>query len=67
MERPFRETFGSLGFQRSNRVKTMEPCRLFLNVSFYRKKVSADELCSLLIFIKLGIQPSAGSSGQEPR
>jgi hypothetical protein len=43
MERPFRETFGSLGFQRSNRVKTMEPCRLFLNVSFYRKKVSADE------------------------
>jgi hypothetical protein len=34
------------------------------NVGFYRKKVFADELGSLLIFIRLGIQPSAGSSNR---
>jgi hypothetical protein len=35
---------------------------MFFNVSFYRKEVFADELGSFLIFIRLGIQPSAGSS-----
>ena len=31
---------------------------MFLNVSFYRKEILADEFGSLLIFIRLGIQPS---------
>ena len=35
---------------------------MFLNVSFDRKEVFVDELISLLVFIRLGIQPSAGSS-----
>jgi hypothetical protein len=35
---------------------------MLLNVSFYRKEVFADEFGSLLIFIRLGIQPSTGSS-----
>ncbi len=37
---------------------------MFLNVSFYRKEILADEFGSLLIFIRLGIQPSTGSSGR---
>jgi hypothetical protein len=37
---------------------------MFLDVNFYRKKVLADELGGLLIFIRLGIQPSTGSSGR---
>jgi hypothetical protein len=40
----------------------VEPRRVFLNVSFERKKVFADEPGSFLIFIRLGIQPSTGSS-----
>jgi hypothetical protein len=35
---------------------------MFLNVSFYRKEILADEFGSLLIFIRLGIEPSTGSS-----
>jgi len=35
---------------------------MFLNVSSYRKEILADEFGSLLIFIRLGIQPSTGSS-----
>ena len=35
---------------------------MLFNMGFYRKEVFADELGSLLIFIRLGIQPSAGSS-----
>ena len=35
---------------------------MLFNVGFYRKEIFADELGSLLIFIRLGIQPSAGSS-----
>ena len=35
---------------------------MFLDVSFYRKEILADEFGSLLIFIRLGIQPSTGSS-----
>ena len=35
---------------------------MFLNVGFYRKEILADEFGSLLIFIRLGIQPSTGSS-----
>ena len=35
---------------------------MFLNVSFYRKKIFVDELGSFLIFIRLGIQPRASSS-----
>ena len=31
---------------------------MFLNVSFYRKEILADEFGSLLVFIRLGIQPS---------
>jgi hypothetical protein len=37
---------------------------MFFNVSFYRKKVFADELRSFLIFIGLGIQPSTSSSSR---
>lgn len=37
---------------------------MFLNVSFYRKETLADELGSLLIVRRLGIQPSTGSSGR---
>jgi len=33
-------------------------------VSFQRKEVFVDELRSLLIFIRLGIQPSTGSSSR---
>jgi hypothetical protein len=35
---------------------------MFLNVSFYRTEILADEFGSFLIFIRLGIQPSTGSS-----
>jgi len=35
---------------------------VLFDVGFYRKEVFADELGSLLIFIRLGIQPSAGAS-----
>ena len=35
---------------------------MLFNMGFYRKEVFADELGSFLIFIRLGIQPSAGSS-----
>ena len=35
---------------------------MLFNVGFYRKKVFANELGSVLIFIRLGIQPNAGSS-----
>jgi hypothetical protein len=37
---------------------------MFLDVSFYRKESLVDEFGSLLIFIRLGIQPSTGSSGR---
>jgi len=37
---------------------------MFLDVSFYRKEILAGEFGSLLIFIRLGIQPSTGSSGR---
>jgi hypothetical protein len=37
---------------------------MFLNVSFYRKEMLADEFGSFLIFIRLSIQPSTGSSGR---
>jgi len=47
-----------------DRIKAVEPCRMFLNGSFYRKETLADEFGSLLIFIRLGIQPSTGSSGR---
>lgn len=42
----------------------MEPCRVLFDVGFYGKEVFADELGSLVIFIRFGIQPSAGSSGR---
>jgi hypothetical protein len=35
---------------------------MFLDVSLYRKEVLSDELGSRLVFVGLGIQPSAGSS-----
>ena len=35
---------------------------MLFDVGFYRKEVFADEVGSLLIFIRLGIQPSASSS-----
>jgi hypothetical protein len=37
---------------------------MFLNVSFQRKEVFVDELRRLLIFVRLGIQPSTGSSSR---
>jgi len=37
---------------------------MFLDVSFYRKEILADEFGSLLISIRLGIQPSTSSSGR---
>ena len=49
---------------RPDRIKAVEPCRMFLNVSFYWKEILADEFGGLLIFIRLGIQPSTGSSGR---
>ena len=50
--------------RRPDRIKAVKPCRVFLNVSFQRKEVFVDELRSLLIFIRLGIQPSTGSSSR---
>jgi len=47
-----------------DRIKAVEPCRMFLNVRFYRKEILADEFGSLLIFIRLGTRPSTGSSGR---
>ena len=48
--------------RRPNRIEAVEPCRMLFDVGFYRQEVFADELGSLLIFIRVGIQPSAGSS-----
>lgn len=48
--------------RRPDRIEAVEPCRMLFDVGFYRKEVFADEFGSLLIFIRLGIQPSAGSS-----
>jgi hypothetical protein len=45
-----------------DRIEAVEPCRVLFNVGVYRKKVFANELGSVLIFIRLGIQPNAGSS-----
>ena len=35
---------------------------MFLDMSFYRQKILVDEICRLLIFVRLGIQPSTSSS-----
>ena len=35
---------------------------MFLDVSFDGQEVLLDELCSIAIFVGLGIQPSAGPS-----
>ena len=48
--------------RRPDRIEAVEPCRVLFDVGFHWKEVLADELGSLLIFIRLGIQPSAGSS-----
>jgi len=37
---------------------------MFLNVRFHWKEFLVDEFGSFLIFIRLGIQPSTGSSGR---
>jgi hypothetical protein len=50
--------------RRPDRTEAVEPCRVFFNVSFYRKEIFGDELGSVLIFIGLGIQPSTGSSSR---
>ena len=34
-----------------DRIEAVEPCRVLFNVGFYRKKVFANELGSVLIFI----------------
>ena len=53
---------GCEGSRRLDRIEAVEPCRVLFNVGLYRKEVFADELGSLLIFIRLGIQSSASSS-----
>jgi hypothetical protein len=42
----------------SSRINAVEPWRMFLNVSFYRKEILADEFGRLLIFRRFGIRPS---------
>lgn len=37
--------------RRPDRAKTVEPCRVLLDVSFYRKEVFADEVRRLLILV----------------
>jgi len=37
---------------------------MLLNVSFCRKEILVDEFVSFLVFIRLGIQPSTGSSSR---
>src|SRR3974390_2661141 len=49
---------------RPNRIKAVEPGWVFLYVSFDRKEVFMDEICSLQIRIRFGIQPSTGSSSR---
>ena len=46
-----------------DRIKAVKPCWVFLDVCFYRKEILADDFGSLLIFIRLGIQPSTCRSG----
>ena len=45
-------------------VKAMEPCWMFLDVSFYRNEVLENKLGGLIIFIRFGVQPSASRSGR---
>jgi hypothetical protein len=50
--------------RRPDRSKAMEPSRVFLYVSFDGKEILVDELGSLLICIRLGIQPSTCTSSR---
>jgi hypothetical protein len=49
---------------RPDRIEAMEPSRVFLYVSFNGKEVLVDEIGSLLICIRLGIQPSTCTSSR---
>jgi hypothetical protein len=40
----------------------MEPSRMFLDVGLYRNEVLVNECGGLLVFVRLGIQPSASAS-----
>jgi hypothetical protein len=50
--------------RRPDRVIAVEPCRMFLDVSFDGKKVFADEVRRRLILVRFGIQPSTGPSSR---
>jgi hypothetical protein len=55
-------SFAQTIFDRGSRRAKVRQSLLY--VSFDGKEILADEFGSLLIFIRLGIQPSAGSSGR---
>jgi len=42
----------------------MEPSRMFFDMRLYRQKILIDELGGLFVVVRLGIQPSTGSSGR---
>jgi hypothetical protein len=42
----------------------MEPSRMLLDVRFDGKEILLDEIGSLLVLVRLGIQPSTGASGR---
>lgn len=43
-------------------AEAMEPGRVFFNVGFDGDEILLDEICGLLVFVGLGIQPSACAS-----
>jgi hypothetical protein len=62
-------TFLAIAIEQEHRwrpdcLKTVEPCRVFFYVSFKGKEVVVNEIGSLLICIRLGIQPSTCPSSR---
>src|SRR6185312_12323531 len=48
--------------RRPHRVKAMEPSRMFFDVGLYRQEILLNEVGSLRILIRFGIQPSTSAS-----
>ena len=48
--------------RRPHGVETMEPSRMLLDVRFDGQEILLDEISSLLVLVRLGIQPSTGAS-----
>jgi len=46
---------------RPYRIKAMEPGRMFLDMRLHRNEILVNEAGSLLVFVRLGIQPSTSS------